>query len=651
MEEEEANAELQKAALESYNEARRQWLANQPRLPPTVIPNLTTVPRMDPPRAYSSIPKRSYHPRHPVDAETGPQPSGYFQCGISAAPSLQLGRVPNVPASQHITPGSILGQMRERKMTDPQNGYLHKYQSRPDPLRPCGGRPFPDPAMQQGIPMNNDWGNTGYMQPPPMHGLAQYPLHPVPLYPLQDPYISHPPCGYYVYAPQPRKPLVFPSPPEAYNGKYNLEIGDACATVSTYLLRDGIHSHYLNKHEETDDEDRFEVQIWNRESMTYCVNDYDQGTYTLIDGAHLQNAKFNLVQWYQRTMEGSQISHADTFPLPDWVSDTNEVLDIDSDGDDEPIPVEVDGEMVSNTDDLCEPFSKHSDSTKGQVEDIPSGKLDELPPDGNDDLPDLQSVSGHSSETDGKSVDYHTSGWGAHFQPFGFSSDKEHTTPVRNPPAWKAHVEFQFTEPVISVLGRGSAYPGDPKTWQEVTPVTVEHLRNPHFNVGLWYAEACAVANQIQDLEGTLMKWMLGRELDLTALGRCFELSIAGLLSEGAPYKDDELSIWEHGSVPRFNVHHDPKNDEILLVMDHHKNCIKLLRSVDAERPGFDLFNWYEGAQEEHILRQILLEDMEYHGAPSLLGKPIRIEQPTFERVATSLLMWQRNKHRVDKWY
>ncbi|KAH6901867.1 hypothetical protein BKA70DRAFT_1568079 [Coprinopsis sp. MPI-PUGE-AT-0042] len=323
-------------------------------------------------------------------------------------------------------------------------------------------------------------------------------------------------------------------------GEYSMQMGDAYSTVAGFLLRDGVRRHYPNQFQETEVEDRFNVQVWHRttESVTYVVNDYDRGTYTLLPGKLLQNPLFNLVKWYSFVVRGQR--NYETYPLPGWVSPAeiaarprrNAPLPEDDDdetddGDHNDTETNSDGDEPPD----LQPGSDSSDSSD-HSEDGPggagaTGEPGADAPDDDDEMPALQSCSntnvsesseaGESNAPDEEDDDL---------------TDPEDWAPP--PELWQRSIALTGQ----SVRDRFEVLSDDYETYQvfdhhrsEVTPIAVEQLRNPSFNIGLWYAEICGSRSEMFDLEEALVRWQIGRQPEWTTLGRRFERRIEALLS------------------------------------------------------------------------------------------------------------------------
>ncbi|KAJ2917183.1 hypothetical protein MD484_g3247, partial [Candolleomyces efflorescens] len=396
-------------------------------------------------------------------------------------------------------------------------------------------------------------------------------------------------------------------------GEYSNRMGDAYSIVASFMLRDGIRTHYPSQKDETDPEDRFDVQIWDRESDTFVINDYDKGTYILISGLLLKNPKFDLVRWYQVASQGLRGYSQDTHLLPGTIPDEDINLGVDS---------EAPGQQPL-------------------AESVNNGDFD--------DLPALQSIScSDSSDTSSDDLPYPAE--------LDFS-DSDEPYESNDPETGDA-----LSGVIVDALLRGNSYPGDPmsRNWvgirfealridsesyqifdhlrSEVVSIPVELLRNPSFNIGLWYAEVCASRTEGLDLERAIVRWLDGRDVHSTLLGRGFERRLEFSLNlSAANLENDEVD--DLARFDRFLVLRDPRSSEYLLVTDRAHATVRTLRSADAEDPNFDINRWYEqeGAFERY--RHILLDETEFFEPPRLFGDA---ETQAYAQTASNHRAWDR---------
>ncbi|KAJ2911782.1 hypothetical protein MD484_g8631, partial [Candolleomyces efflorescens] len=405
-------------------------------------------------------------------------------------------------------------------------------------------------------------------------------------------------------------------------GEYGNRMCDAYSVVASFLLRDGIRTHYPSQSEDTDPEDRFDVQIWDKSTDTFVINDYDRGKYILIDGSLLKNSRFDLVRWYQVASQGLRGYDKDTYLLPGMTIN----------------------EEKSSPDESVAPEANQDNQSV--LEGI------------DDDLPDLQSISrSDSSETNSDDLPY--------IPELDFSDSDDTETFIRS--SESLSMDTALTDAMVDALARGTPYPGDPvrrnwfgirfealridsETYQvfdhlrsEVVSIPVEYLRNPSMNIGLWYAETCATRTDGLDVERAIVRWLDGREPGATVLGRAFERRIEILLNQSVLSNDGgDRDFYER--YERFSVIRDPRASENLLVTDRMNETVRVLRSTDAESPDFDVLAWREQEGELEQYRQVLIEDVQFDGPPRLLGSP---EEQAYAKIATNHRAWPRVLRRV----
>ncbi|KAF6743364.1 hypothetical protein DFP72DRAFT_858902 [Ephemerocybe angulata] len=188
------------------------------------------------------------------------------------------------------------------------------------------------------------------------------------------------------------------------------------------------------------------------------------------------------------------------------------------------------------------------------------------------------------------------------------------------------HMEDELSDVVAQALNAGAPYPGDgasvPLAGEVVEPgerfelikvdcqdaqyepiytiydhyqhdmetVPIAELRNPSFNIGLWYAEIRSRRSELIDAEQALVHWMHAHPAESTSIGRGFEQRMEFILHMGEPYpSDDPTDAPGFNRMNRFSVQRDPRSHEYLLVTDLRRNIMRSVRSSEAETPGFDL--------------------------------------------------------------
>lgn len=438
-------------------------------------------------------------------------------------------------------------------------------------------------------------------------------------------------------------------------GEYNVTMGDAVASVATYLLQDGIQSMYPSTNGEIENDDRFNVQRWDPEGVTYVINDYDRDKYVLIAGDLLRNRRFNLTRWYQLAVRGERGLLADTFPLT-------------------PAP------LATAQNDRTEGSSSESEHDSDHSEGDPTPE--EAEGDLYDDLPELQSKSSAYGQSDSDESDISSSvdldnPRSSHLDDFDWDLERRVIEDAIESNIRDGRPRFSMAnaagEGAVQALMMGAPYPGDPTSVRrpvvrfevileeplsghyllfdhlrsEVAEVPIEQLRNPNFDIGLWYADVCASRIDGVDHELALIQWAqnphhdnFGRD---TTVGNLVETRLIHLLSLGAPYHGDD-AFAPHVVNQRFSVMRDPTTSEYLIITDRRRAGIRILPSTLTESLDFDPAEWYELECECDTHRGILLDEVENLSPTRVFGLT---NQTLAEAIATNPRAWLRVRHHV----
>src|SRR5690606_4083787 len=127
----------------------------------------------------------------------------------------------------------------------------------------------------------------------------------------------------------------------------------------------------------------------------------------------------------------------------------------------------------------------------------------------------------------------------------------------------------------------------------EAAHVHISRLRDPHFNLGAWYAHVCASRSGYVTHRNEVARRQFGHLGNETALGRGLERKLEFALERGSQYWNDDEYDGEN-SPPRFLVQRDPEDSSSLLVFDKRRGKCTTLAGNEAETPGFDCRAWYE---------------------------------------------------------
>ncbi|KAF5338280.1 hypothetical protein D9611_014620 [Ephemerocybe angulata] len=398
------------------------------------------------------------------------------------------------------------------------------------------------------------------------------------------------------------------NPIKANRSKYSGAIGDALSAVTSCLLTDGIARFYPSQNDEIDDEDRFCVQIWNAQTDVFVINDYDRRFYVLIDGACLRNEKFNLIRWYDLVLAGERGFDAKVFPL------------------DPPAPPEPDApESDLDTSSAEAPVDTEADSDSDE-------------PGAYDGMPDLQSISAYSYSSSEEEEDEASDSDDSDDSDNDSEEDEtiaplDMSDPERTQMRRSQNLRSDFAKLATDALVQGIQYPGDlmltvhPATRFKLIPtadrlnysvedrerdlglsVPVACLRNPAFDLGLWYAEHCARNHDLATIEQEIVRWRGDHPPPSTSIGVWFEQRMAFLLNMGEPYVDDEHYGY-NDQVGRFVVSRDPTDPDSFIIFDKRREVTRRLPAADAEAPNFPIIAWYETECEMETFRCVCVED------------------------------------------
>ncbi|KAH6894887.1 hypothetical protein BKA70DRAFT_1232229 [Coprinopsis sp. MPI-PUGE-AT-0042] len=321
--------------------------------------------------------------------------------------------------------------------------------------------------------------------------------------------------------------------------------------------RDALEFPWIYAIEFLEDPDlRFNVTPWDKDESIYKISDLDRGKYTLIEKSDLLNAHFNL----ERCM------HLNMFPMKRWSLP-------------EPYEIEVSSNDAFDSDEEV-----------------------------------AQELLGDSPE-------------------FEFSSGDE-VDIDKCPLIQKMGVlNGELSDIIVRTLQTGMPYPGDAKTRapehfsvgksekddfymildnerDEAAYLHVSCLRNPSFNLGLWYAMILAERSNPESANTVVARWQIGQMPEETIIGRYFESRIELALKHGDPYGNKGLTVWPE-SCFRFLVDRDPLDANYLIVTDRRLQKMYPLLSSKAEGVNFDVCAWFCGVVESEILMKILEEEVD----------------------------------------
>ena len=123
--------------------------------------------------------------------------------------------------------------------------------------------------------------------------------------------------------------------------------------------------------------------------------------------------------------------------------------------------------------------------------------------------------------------------------------------------------------------------------------LALELVRDPAFSPSRWYAHRCSIRSGYSSC-----RWL--DNIPHITMGDVLEREILKNLQYGVPYCFDE----EYTNVPssrRFRVYLDPYDDNLFIIQDAQWSAwIRLPRDL-AEKPAFDVADWYEG----QLIRQL----------------------------------------------
>lgn len=128
----------------------------------------------------------------------------------------------------------------------------------------------------------------------------------------------------------------------------------------------------------------------------------------------------------------------------------------------------------------------------------------------------------------------------------------------------------------------------------EALKVHVSKFRNASFDLGLWYAQFCAM-RKVEDLPcpesamKMVARWQRGRLPEETIMGHYF---------------------WSD-TCPRFFVQRDPTDANLLLVTDRRVEQVYPLRSQEAEGHRFNVCDWFRGVIESFWFERSTRIEME----------------------------------------
>ncbi|PPQ79059.1 hypothetical protein CVT24_012651 [Panaeolus cyanescens] len=301
--------------------------------------------------------------------------------------------------------------------------------------------------------------------------------------------------------------------PDVLKAPYPIKMGDAYSVVASYLLRDGIWSHYPNLLTETDPEDRFHVELWAKGHDAYVIMDNDRNTATIIDGEHLRNPHFDLVRWYQLAVREERGLVKDTYPLYLFERGSGYTLKPESEA--------------------------GSDITCNYNDDEPIVNIAETFDDDADSLPGLQSVSYTGSDV-GDLSDYDP------MEDLRAEYERYEGKDVK--------IESAFGQVIVDILDGCAPYPADdryiygglerfevfcdpkdpPDVFRirdrkrnELLTVQTDFLRDSNYDLGQMYAVVCCARSRVNDFAEAMAEWRERCPEGSTNLERYFETMLA----------------------------------------------------------------------------------------------------------------------------
>ncbi|PPQ76953.1 hypothetical protein CVT24_009215, partial [Panaeolus cyanescens] len=367
--------------------------------------------------------------------------------------------------------------------------------------------------------------------------------------------------------------------PDILKAPYSVRMGDAYSIVASFLLRDGIWSHYPNTMPDTDPEDRFHVELWSQGHDSYVIMDYDRSLSTIIPAEHLKNSNFDLVRWYQLVVQEKRGLDAESYPLHLFERGSGYPLK----------PMSDNGSEIT-----CE----YADDEPSVLDEHDSNE--EL-----DSLPGLQSVSYTGSDVSDDN---------AH----GFDPLDELRAEYQHYQGHDVVMDNALGKAIAEALDNYVPYPADdlfitpdierfevfclpeddPDLFHildhrrgEVAHIRTEQLRDPDFDIGRLYATSCCARSGLNDFEGAMREWRRIHPEGNTGMERYFERSIEYELTVASMGFD----LWPFDGYEypreRFSVERAPEylSPWTLLVTDNFLNRERFIRNREIEFGEFNL--------------------------------------------------------------